>query len=348
MDKTQLQIGVNLGGWISQYRAYDHTHFQTFITQADIRRIADWGFDHVRLPVDYPVLESDDRPGEYLESGFEYIENCLAWCQASGLKVILDLHKAPGYPFDDLQGVSLFDNPALQERLISLWAALAKRFGAQTDLVALELLNEVALPNSAPWNALYPRLVAKIRAHAPNSLLIIGSNNYNAADQLQNLTLLDDPQILYTFHYYLPLVITHYRAPWIPQVFDYGKLIEYPGPGIAPEPEFFTRHPRCLNNPEYALGSCFDKNYLAQMLAPAVEFSRQIGQPVYCGEFGVIAHAPMPNRHNWMRDLVSLLLENNVGHALWSYKSMDFGLVDEHGDIVSEELVRIASMRRFS
>jgi aryl-phospho-beta-D-glucosidase BglC (GH1 family) len=47
-----LKIGINLGGWISQYKYFDPRHFDTFITKEDIRRISDWGFDHIRLPID--------------------------------------------------------------------------------------------------------------------------------------------------------------------------------------------------------------------------------------------------------------------------------------------------------
>ena len=43
-----FQAGVNLGGWLSQYRQYDHDHFKSFITADDIQKIAGWGLDHVR------------------------------------------------------------------------------------------------------------------------------------------------------------------------------------------------------------------------------------------------------------------------------------------------------------
>ena len=58
-----FQKGVNLGGWISQFAKYDHEHFRTFITREDSAYIASLGFDHVRLPVDYNVLE--DEQGGY-------------------------------------------------------------------------------------------------------------------------------------------------------------------------------------------------------------------------------------------------------------------------------------------
>ena len=55
-----FQKGVNLGGWISQFAAYDTEHFDTFITEKDIAFIAGLGFDHVRVPVDYNVLEDEE------------------------------------------------------------------------------------------------------------------------------------------------------------------------------------------------------------------------------------------------------------------------------------------------
>ena len=63
-----FQKGINLGGWISQYSVFDEEHFKTFITEEDIHTIAELGFDHVRVPVDYSVLE--DEEGNFLESGF--------------------------------------------------------------------------------------------------------------------------------------------------------------------------------------------------------------------------------------------------------------------------------------
>ena len=52
--------GINLGGWISQFAKYDEHHFDTFIVKSDIEYIASLGFDHVRVPVDYNVLEDED------------------------------------------------------------------------------------------------------------------------------------------------------------------------------------------------------------------------------------------------------------------------------------------------
>ena len=66
--------GVNLGGWISQFAEYSEEHFNTYIQETDIKKISEMGFDHVRVPVDYNVLEKED--GSVLESGYQYLFNC--------------------------------------------------------------------------------------------------------------------------------------------------------------------------------------------------------------------------------------------------------------------------------
>jgi endoglucanase len=346
MDKSSLKIGINLGGWISQYPVYDHRYFKAFITADDIKRIAGWGMDHVRLPVDYPLLEDDARPGVYKEGGFDYIESCLTWCQEQGLRVILDLHKAPGFAFDALDKSSLFVSPDLQARFLGLWEAITKRFvGRLDDALALELLNEIVLPDSGPWNNLVRQVQARIRAADPQRLIVIGGNNYNAADELQNLELISDPNILYTFHFYLPLSVTHQKAPWIRPLAEYNQQLEYPGlqaPGLASIVEKYSHDTHGLDK---EIGARFDKSYLHSVLQPALDFSQRIGQPVYCGEFGVYERASMSTRMNWTRDFIALLDEFDIGRAYWTYKALDFGLLDKDGQVVNQELVELVSKR---
>jgi endo-1,4-beta-mannosidase len=332
-EPLNFQVGVNLGGWLSQYRRYDPNHFETFITEEDIRRIAGWGMDHVRLPVDYPVLEADDQPGVFKESGFGYIERCLETCRAHGLRVILDLHKAPGFAFDELEKASLFTSPALQERFLDLWKACAWRFKG-VNWVAFELLNEIVLPDSAPWNALVKQAVNRIRQVDPERLIVVGGNHYNSADQLVNLEPLDDEHILHTFHFYHPMVVTHQKAYWMPNLAAFEPVVTYPG--VYPNmPDFGVAY----------IGRRMDMDLLREYLQPAVDFMRQSGKPLYCGEFGVIDQAPMPTRLNWHRDFVALLREHGIGRAVWSYKEMDFGLVDKNEQVVNQAIVDIVSQK---
>ena len=51
--------GINLGGWLSQCN-HCREHYDSFINESDIRRISEWGLDHIRLPVDYELVISQD------------------------------------------------------------------------------------------------------------------------------------------------------------------------------------------------------------------------------------------------------------------------------------------------
>lgn len=341
-----FQKGVNLGGWLSQYRRYDHEHFRTFITQPDIEQVASWGLDHVRLPIDYPVLESDEAPGVYREDGLQYIDNCVAWCKAAGLGVIFDLHHAPGYSFtntlhpEKMHLNVLFDQPAAQQRFISLWEMLVRRYKDAGIPVIFELLNEMVLPESTPWNNLAHQTVAALRKISGDCLIMIGGNNYNAAGELKNIALLDDPNVCYTFHFYEPILFTHQKAPWFQPAMDYNQSLDYPGEytGLA---DFLARFPQHESAFAPQVGRNINRDLVREFLQPALDFVRQSGRALYCGEFGVIDHTNPVSRRNWHSDFLSLLRENNIGWGLWSYKQMNFGLVNAQGQVVDPELIKI-------
>ena len=50
--------GINLGGWLSQVKPENSGH-DTFITKEDIRTIKTFGVDHVRLPIDFELVEDE-------------------------------------------------------------------------------------------------------------------------------------------------------------------------------------------------------------------------------------------------------------------------------------------------
>ena len=337
--------GVNLGGWLSQYPKYDHTHFRTFITRGDIQQIASWGMDHVRLPVDFPVLESDEAPGNYREDGFRYIDSCVEWCQTAGLGIILDLHRAPGYNFSDTlrpetkHRNTLFVQREAQQRFISLWETIARRYHAARLPVIFELLNEVVLPDSAPWNSLAHRTVAALRSIDPVCEIMVGGNNYNAAVELKNLELFDDPHVCYTFHFYEPLLFTHQKAPWSQEAVEYNQDISYPGIFTGLE-EFLARAPQWLEKYGWQRGRAVNRTLMLEFLQPALDFVQQEKRDLYCGEFGVIEYVDPASRQNWHADLMDILKQYNIGRAVWSYKQMDFGLVDANGKVVDPKLLQ--------
>lgn len=338
--------GVNLGGWLSQYAAYDHEHFRTFITRADIEQIASWGLDHVRLPVDYPVLESDAAPGVPNEEGYAYIDQCLQWCADAGLAVILDVHEAPGFTFrndleeGDAAANTLFTDAAVQERFVTLWRTIVRRYQDAPVPIVFELLNEVTLPDNGPWNALAARTVQAIHEEAPRATVMIGGTHNNAVSGLAGLVEIDDPRVVYTFHTYEPLYFTHQNAPWAAGPREWGGAPSYPGylDGLG---EWLAAHPQHNQFGDQQTDRRMDRELLADVVAPAVEFSRRTGREVYCGEFGVADWVEPASRRAWLGDFLGLLREHGIGFGLWTYKAMDFGVVGLDGQVRDQEYLAI-------
>ena len=130
--------GVNLGGWLSQ-GPLDKEHLDTFITEKDIARIASWGLDHVRLPIDYDNFENED--GSDKEYGYAYIDSCIEWCRKYKLNMVLDLHKTYGYIFDDeAHLLEFFHEKPLQERFYGIWRKLIDRYAKDADIMMFEPL----------------------------------------------------------------------------------------------------------------------------------------------------------------------------------------------------------------
>jgi len=331
-----LKKGINLGGWLSQC-VHTTAHYDHFILEEDIQKISTWGLDHVRVPIDCEAIETNE--GEFKEDGFGYIDACLRWCKKYGLRMILDIHKTAGYTFNNAFGEenSLFKSEALQSRFLKLWDEIARRYGQEKDAIVFELLNEVVENEySKPWNILAKKTIEVIRQHAPETQIIIGGVEWNSA---YAVTLLDDPydeNIIYTFHFYEPFAFTHQNASWVPEIID-----------------FHIAYPSTVEDYKEAADTIGEKAafifrtevteigvpMLEQLISQAVNSAEARGVALYCGEYGVIDQAPAEGTLRWYQDVHQLFEKYQIGRAAWSYKEMDFGIVDAHYSSVFEGIL---------
>jgi hypothetical protein len=338
-----FMAGVNLGGWISQYREARKEHFDSFIIESDIAQIATWGMDHVRLPIDYMVLEDDKDPFTYKEDGFLYVDSCIKWCEKYKLNIILDLHRAPGYAFHSLSENKLFESEHMQERYIKLWQEFAKRYISYGGNLVFELLNEIVEPNSDRWNRLSKRVVEGIREIDRDRIIIIGGNHYNSVNTLCELEPIEDDNLVYTFHFYEPHIFTHQKASWEPLLKNLEFDIPYPsGEDIYEKCIIKTED---LRRQPYSFAKIMDKEYLRRYLQPAIDFAKERNCILYCGEYGVIDYAPMDSNLRWHKDLSELFIEHGIGRAVWTYKLMSFPMVDKDSAINNKELIDIVSRK---
>ena len=96
---------------------------------------------------------------------------------------------------------------------MKFWTELASRLKHfDPDLTMFEIINEpVFKGREEEWNALNQRLAAAIRKAAPDHTIMTSGPNWGGIDGLRKLKLLDDPNVVYSFHCYDPSP-SHTRA----------------------------------------------------------------------------------------------------------------------------------------
>ena len=334
-----LRRGINLGGFLSQC-THEEEHYDSFIKEEDIGKIREMGFDHIRLPIDYEVFETEE--GVRREDGYRRVHQVIEWCEAQGLPVILDLHKAYGYDFNDAGNSEknrLFTDEKVQGRFLGLWESLAKEYSVHKDL-CFELLNEVVEDeNAEAWNILIKKAVSVIRRFSKDAWIIYGGIQWNSAGTIKYLEKPADDRILFTFHFYEPLVFTHQWAHWMP-VMQEIKTVHYPD-----NYEIYREKSRILGTQgQSVVERQYDEmniSFLRDMVRVAVESAKEKGAPLYVGEFGVIDQAPEEDTLRWFRDVMTIFSEEKIGCALWTYKDMDFGINQEHYAGIRNELLKL-------
>lgn len=303
--------GVNLGGWLSQCD-YTKEHMDSFITEEEFRAIAELGADHVRIPFDYNIIEDND--GVFNESGFRYIDYALVLCEKYNLNAVLDLHKAAGFSFDKGENESgFFESDFLQERFYSLWEEMAFRYGGLHERVAFELLNEVTEQRYGKvWNDIVKNCISRIRAIAPETVILVGSYWQNSPAAVKDLDPPFDDKIVYNFHCYDPLIYTHQGAPWADGI-DQAARPSYEQSG-------------------------WSRDKFAEAFSDAIKFAETNNTTLYCGEYGVIDRAVPEDALKWFKDINSVFEEYNISRCVWSCKQMDFGILDKRMEAVLPEL----------
>lgn len=334
-----FQKGINLGGWLSQ-GTLDKQHLDTFITEEDIARIDSWGADHVRLPLDYENIENED--GSIKPEGYTYIDNCISWCRKYHLNIVLDLHKTYGYIFDDPEYSSeFFHSSKLQERFLKTWETIINRYAKDSDILMVELLNEV-VPNDVvdEWNELALRAIKVIRNVSKDIKILYGGVGYNAVTSIKKLMPPADENIVYNFHCYEPLIFTHQTAWWVD---DMPKDFHINYPGSIDEYMKISKTMRGAMYGALAEGSLnltsLGPDFFEEMFRDGIEAAERLNVPLYCGEYGVIDQAPPEDTVRWFNDINTVFKKYGIGRAVWTYKEKDFGIVGEHYDSVRKELI---------
>ncbi len=226
-DTEIVLSGVNLGGWLlieswmspimdeDEKMAYSDIlkilnerfgakkaaaliaeYEKSFITDADFSRIADMGYNCVRLPFWYRSFMTED--GEWLADnhsqnpGFILLDRAVRLCEKYGLYLVPDMHGCPGgqstnHSTGKIGEVKLYNNEENLAAMERLWTAIANRYKNKSVIAAYDIMNEpqnngAEYRNSPPaestaaieqTNAVYDRMIKAIRQTGDTHIITV-------------------------------------------------------------------------------------------------------------------------------------------------------------------------------
>jgi len=121
------------------------SHWNSWITQDDFQQIASHGLNHVRIPIGYwSVIPVDGDP--YVQGAYSVLGQALDWASGAGLKVMIDLHGAPGSQngFDNSGRLGAIDwtQGDTYDHTINVLNKIRDDHASHPAVAAIELVNE--------------------------------------------------------------------------------------------------------------------------------------------------------------------------------------------------------------
>ena len=167
---------------------------KNFITEADIRALAELGYNSVRIPVNWRLFMEDTEDICWKEEGFQLLDQCIDWCEKYGVYAFIDLHGAPGGQTGANIDDSIDDVPRLfidknnWKKGIELWEKFAERYKDDWIIGGYDLLNEPLRPmdvDGVDYDYLLPELrrfyeeaITAIRKHDKRHMLSIEGHHW--------------------------------------------------------------------------------------------------------------------------------------------------------------------------
>ncbi|KAG0626777.1 hypothetical protein M758_2G150800 [Ceratodon purpureus] len=208
----EYQLANAWGAGAPQAKTVFKNHRDNFIQESDFEWLSNNGINAVRLPVGWWIAYDSNPPAPYVSGSLQCLENAFKWGKAHNIKIIIDLHAAPG-------GQSAFEicstrdgvaewatNKTYRDQSIEVIDFLAKRYANNPALLGIELLNEpfqAVIPDISVVNDYYTTGYKTVRKYSKTTYVIMSQVIGHSDDEIVNMAnLLPDDNVVMDYHPY--------------------------------------------------------------------------------------------------------------------------------------------------
>jgi len=259
----------------------------------------------VRDPSDMAAYDA------WLDKALERLDAILPVCREAGLLVVVDLHSPPGGRASGGgytgANAGLFGSPVCQAKFVDVWRRIAQRYQNVRNVWGYDLANEpiegAIEEGLADWQELAQRAARAVRQIDPRRAIIVEPAQGGGPSGFVELQPINVPNVVYSFHMYLPHAFTHQG------VHGPSGPVSYPG---------------------VVQGQTWNKAQLEAAMKPAIDFQKKYGVHMYVGEFSAIRWAPDDSAYRYLKDLTELFEAHGWDWTYHAFREWD-GWSVEHG-----------------
>ena len=332
-NNFRIKRGTNVSHWLSQNNEDRGEARRLHIQEDDFARLDSLGFDFVRLPID--EVQFWDEEGNKLPEAWELMTNAINWAEKHHLRTIVDLHIIRSHYFNAVNegggnANTLFTSEKAQQDLINMWYQLSDVLkGYSVDSVAYEFMNEPVAEDHEQWNQLIAKVHKALREREPQRTLVIGSNMWQSYGTIKYLKVPEnDKNIILSFHYYNPMILTHYGAWWTP-IGKYTGKVNYPGVLVSKEDyDAASDSVKAVIDENKFTTEEWNIDRIRADFKDAIEAAKKYNLQLFCGEWGVYEPVDRELAYKWTKDMLTVFDEFNIAWTTWCYDA-DFGFWDQ-------------------
>lgn len=292
-DGNAIELrGVNWGWWQT---AQPQDATEAVAMDANIVRMPfRWYFGG-----DGSNIRQTDAPGHINPDGLKLLDQYINWCTEQKIWVLLFAGSDQGAG-DSTE--NYWTNISLKKEFIETWQFLVQRYKDKPYMAAYELLSEPHPRKPATAQdvvSFYEDVITAIRKYDTITPLMIGPNDHYDINQLEDAITTKDKKLIYTFNYYLP---TDYIKP--------DKREQANLPVVSYPSTYIDFDGKTVN---------LNKDYLTQILQPAVQFRNNHSVPVFVNQMGVRSRCP--NNTSYLTDVCDIFYQYQVPFTYWTYRT---------------------------
>jgi aryl-phospho-beta-D-glucosidase BglC (GH1 family) len=279
-DNFDVKRCMNMGNALDAPKEGEWGH----VIQADsFRVIKQAGFDTVRIPIRWSAHTGGGPNYKINDRFFRRVDEVINQALSQDLQVIINVHH-----FEELNE----DPQGNFAKFIALWSQIAPRYASLPDSVYFEVLNE---PNGKLGGDIMRQVLKagfnKIRETNPTRILILGGENWSGINTLPSIPAIDDPNQVYTFHYYDPFEFTHQKTSWT----------------------------HLENSGSRGWGSRDDRRQLKAAADYAKKTQDDLGIPLFMGEIGAYQKAPYDDVVRYTEETRKAFEGAGISWCVWSF-----------------------------